>query len=192
MDKRVLAFIGNLLLFVAAAAFLWCGTFLLRAHLKQMSAAAALKRERATPATDRPVVNNVQPGDPLGRIDIPRIGVSSVILEGANKDILALSVGHVPGTAQPGSDGNVALAAHRDTFFRALERIRIGDDVRISWVGGDRDYQVDSSRVVAPTAVDVLRETGAPTLTLITCYPFHYAGPAPERFIVQAHLIRRP
>ena len=143
-----------------------------------------------THSTDRLVVNNVKPGLLLGRIDIPRIKVSSVILEGTDKDISALSVGHVPGTALRGSDGNVALAVHRDTFFRALQRVRIGDDVWLSWVGGDRDYQVDATRVAAPTAVDVLKEARAPILTLITCYPFHYVGPAPERFIVQAHLIR--
>jgi LPXTG-site transpeptidase (sortase) family protein len=127
---------------------------------------------------------------PIGRIDIPRVGVSSMILEGADHDTLALCVGHVHGTAQLGSDGNVALAAHRDTFFRGLEYIRVGDHIVLTSIGGDRYYQVDSTLVVAPTDVSVLTETAAPTLTLITCFPFHYAGPAPKRFIVRAHLIR--
>jgi LPXTG-site transpeptidase (sortase) family protein len=127
---------------------------------------------------------------PIGRIDIPRVGVSSVILEGADHDTLALCVGHVHGTALLGSDGNVALAAHRDTFFRGLEYIRVGDHIVLTSIGGDRHYQVDSTLVVAPTDISVLKETAAATLTLITCFPFHYAGPAPKRFIVRAHLIR--
>jgi sortase A len=188
--KRVLALTGNLLIFASLAALIWCGAFLLRAHREQRRAAVVLNREISIHSSDRRLVNVVEPDGPLGRINIPRLGVSSVILEGVDRDKLALSVGHVPGTALPGSDGNVALAAHRDTFFRGLEHIRAGDDIRLTSIGSDRVYQVDSTRVVAPTDVYVLKETGSPMLTLVTCYPFHYVGPAPKRFIVQAHLIR--
>jgi sortase A len=184
--KRVLKFAGNSLVFIALAALIWCGVFLLRAHLEQIRASAVLNREAHSP--DRPTLNNIQPHGLLGRIDIPRIGVSSVILEGDDKDTLALSVGHVPGTALPGSDGNIALAAHRDTFFRGLEHIRTGDDIKLTSLGSDRAYRVDSTRVVAPTDVYVLKETGLPTLTLATCYPFHFVGPAPKMFVVQAQL----
>jgi sortase A len=188
--KRVLELTGSLLVFVAFAALIWSGAFVLRAHLEQIRASAVLNREAVIHSADRLTVNSVQPHGLLGRIDIPRIGVSSVVLEGDDKDTLALSVGHVPGTALPGSDGNVALAAHRDTFFRGLEHIRAGDEIRLTSLGSDRAYRVDSTRVVAPTDVYVLKETGSPILTLVTCYPFHYVGPAPKRFIVQAQLIR--
>ena len=96
---------------------------------------------------------------------------------------------HPPLPAAP-VDGNVALAAHRDTFFRGLEHIRAGDDIKLTSIGSDRADRVESTRVVAPADVYVLKETGLPTLTLVTCYPFHYVGPAPKRFIVQAQLIR--
>jgi sortase A len=188
--KRVLELAGSSLVFIASAALLWCGAFLLRAHLEQTRASAILNREASIHSTDRRTVHDIQPHGPLGRIAIPRIGVSSVILEGDDKDTLALSVGHVPGTALPGSDGNVALAAHRDTFFRGLEHIRAGDDIKLTSIGSDRADRVESTRVVAPADVYVLKETGLPTLTLVTCYPFHYVGPAPKRFIVQAQLIR--
>ena len=188
--KNVLTVTGNALLLVALGAFLRGGTFILRAHFAQMRGAVVLNRATATRSTGSSVINKVPPDGPLGKINIPRIGVSSVILEGTDKDVLALSVGHVPGTALPGSDGNVALAAHRDTFFRGLEHVRIGDDIRLVSIQGDRDYRVDMTRIVAPSDVSVLKETGEPTLTLITCYPFHYIGPAPKRFIVQAHLIQ--
>ena len=182
--KKAFGFAGRSFIVVALAAFIWCGLLLLRAHLTQRRASAILNREILIHPPD-PVV--VQPDRPLGRIDIPRIRVSSVIFEGVGSDILALSVGHVPGTALPGSDGNVALAAHRDTFFRGLEYIQVGDNIVVSASGRDRGYRVEATRIVGPNDVWVLKETGSPALTLITCYPFHYFGPAPKRFIVQAH-----
>jgi sortase A len=112
-----------------------------------------------------------------------------VIIEGAEAQDLALSVGHIPGTAVPGRMGNVALAAHRDTFFRGLEHIRQGDDILLTTPQGTRLYQVDSMRVVMPTDVYVLKDVGRPVLTLVTCYPFHFIGDAPQRLIVQARLV---
>jgi LPXTG-site transpeptidase (sortase) family protein len=188
--KNVLTVTGNVMLLAALAAFLWCGTVILRAHFAQTQGVAVLTRATATRSIDRPNINKASPDGPLGKISIQRVGISSVILEGTDRDVLALSVGHVRGTALPGSDGNVALAAHRDTFFCGLEHIRIGDDIRLVSIQGERHYRVDTTRVVAPTDVSVLKETGEPTLTLITCYPFHYIGPAPKRFIVQTHLIQ--
>jgi len=182
--KKAFTLAGSALIVVALAAFIWCGLLVLRAQLAQRRGSAVLNRDILIHPTD-PVA--IQPDRPLGRIDIPRVRVWSVILEGVGNETLALSVGHVPGTALPGSDGNVALAAHRDTFFRGLEHIRVGDRVVLTTSGSDRGYRVDSTRIVGPNDVWVLRETGAPTLTLITCYPFHYLGPAPKRFIVQAH-----
>ena len=182
--KKALTLAGSALIVVALAAFIWCGLLVLRAHLAQRRASAVLNRDILIHPPD-PVA--IQPDRPLGRIDIPRVQVSSVILEGVGNETLALSVGHVPGTALPGSNGNVALAAHRDTFFRGLEHIRVGDHIVLTTGGSDRRYRVDSTRIVGPNDVWVLNEVGAPTLTLITCYPFRYLGPAPKRFIVQAH-----
>lgn len=182
--RKAFTLAGNALIVVALAAFIWGGLLVLRAQRAQRRASAILNSNILTHPTDLIVI---QPDRPLGRIDIPRVRVSSVILEGVGNDTLALSVGHVPGTALPGSDGNVALAAHRDTFFRGLEHVRVGDNILLTSSGIDRVYRVDSTRIVGPKDVWVLSETGAPTLTLITCYPFHYLGPAPKRFIVQAH-----
>jgi sortase A len=165
--------------------------FLLRAHLEQVRASDVLNREASVRSNNHGAIDDAQPNGPLGRIDIPRVGISSVILEGTDEDTLSLSVGHISGTARPGSDGNIVLAAHRDTFFRGLEHIQIGDGILVTSTGGDRTYEVDTTRIVDPTDVYVLKDTGSPTLTLVTCYPFHYLGPAPKRFIVQAHLIRR-
>ncbi len=128
-------------------------------------------------------------GDPIGRVEIPRIGVGTVIVEGDGDLTLAYAAGHIPGTALPGGAGNAALAGHRDGVFRGLARIRRGDLISITTLSGKYRYAVDSLRVVKPEDVSVLRPTRRPTLTLVTCYPFRYIGPAPERFIVKAQLV---
>ncbi len=123
---------------------------------------------------------------PLGRIEIPRIGVSAIVEEGDADPTLLDAVGHIPGTALPGADGNAALAGHRDTYFRHLEDVQDGDEIWFTTMTAIYKYRVESTRVVDPSDVSVLASTGHPQLTLVTCYPFHYVGPAPKRFIVVA------
>jgi sortase A len=124
----------------------------------------------------------------LGRIEIPRIGVSAIVREGDDDTTLAVAVGHIPGTAWPGERGNMALAGHRDSFFRALRHIQLHDTIRIRTAGRRYEYRVDSTEVVAPQATRVLDPTGDAVLTLVTCYPFEWVGHAPNRFIVRARL----
>jgi sortase A len=122
----------------------------------------------------------------LGRIEIPRLGVSAIIAEGTDSRTLRRAVGHVPSTAWPGQAGNVVLAGHRDSFFHALKDVHAGDYVRITTLEGVYEYEVDSTDVVGPGRTDLLDPSDATTLTLITCYPFNYVGPAPDRFVVRA------
>ncbi len=124
---------------------------------------------------------------PLGRIEIPRVGVSAVVLDGVDGQTLRRGVGHVPGTAYPGeSEGRIALAAHRDTFFRNLRFVKAGDIVRLLAPGATALYKVESTEVVKPWQTDVLQPVDEDVLTMVTCYPFTYVGSAPERFVVQA------
>jgi sortase A len=127
----------------------------------------------------------------LGRIEIPRIGVSAIVREGDDDTTLAVAVGHIPGTARPGERGNMALAGHRDSFFRALRQIQLHDTIRIRTAGRRYEYLVDSTEVVAPEETRVLDPTGDAVLTLVTCYPFEYVGHAPNRFIVRASRLPR-
>ncbi len=83
----------------------------------------------------------------------------------------------------------MALAGHRDTFFRGLEHVAVGMRVRASGEGGTYEYQIDSTQIVTPEQVEVLEIGNQPSLVLITCYPFHYIGAAPKRFIVHANLL---
>lgn len=128
----------------------------------------------------------VAPGSAIGRIEIPRLGVSSVIRAGVDARTLRLAVGHIPGTAFPGDGGNIGLAGHRDTFFRKLRDIRTFDEIRIVTPDGTFSYEVERTRIVKPEDTWVLDDTSIPSITLVTCYPFTYVGSAPDRFIVRA------
>jgi sortase A len=130
-------------------------------------------------------------GDVLGRLEISRIGMSVIIAEGVDGKTLRRAVGHIPGTAYPGDVGNVGLSGHRDTYFRPLKDIRQGDEVTVTTAERTYRYRVDSLKVVADDDMSVLNESSESFLTLVTCYPFYYVGPAPKRFIVRAHLERR-
>jgi len=121
-----------------------------------------------------------------GKILIPRLGVEGTILEGADDDTLRVAVGHIPGTALPGSAGNAALAAHRYGYFKGLSRVRKGDRITVTTPVGTFHYAVEQIEIVEITDVSVLDPTPTPTLTLVTCYPFDYIGAAPQRLIVKA------
>lgn len=124
----------------------------------------------------------------IGRIEVPRLKLSAIAREGVDVRTLRGSVGHVPGTALPGAEGNAAFAAHRDTFFRPLEGVKTGDEVVVTTPTGVHRYAVTGTRIVDPSEVSVLDATGGRQLTLVTCYPFNFVGNAPKRFIVQATL----
>lgn len=127
-------------------------------------------------------------GSPIGRLEIPRLNVSVMVLEGAEDQTLRIGAGHVPGTDLPRT-GNVAIAAHRDTFFRPLRKIQDNDLIRIITPHGVFQYAVEWTRIVRPTDTAVLDHTDKPSLTLITCYPFSYVGSAPDRFVVRGRLL---
>ncbi len=125
----------------------------------------------------------------VGRIDIKRIGLEVMILEGIDDMTLQKAAGHFPNTSLPGEHGNVAIAGHRDTFFRGLRNIRENDEIIVTTFSGTYSYQVDSTKVVSAKNIAVLENTNGDTLTLVTCYPFNFVGPAPKRFIVFAHKV---
>jgi len=127
-----------------------------------------------------------QPGDPFGRISIPRLGVSAMVAEGVDETTLRHAVGHFPESAVPETPGTVALAGHRDTFFRGLANVRIKDLVLLETPSGKYQYEVVRTAVVGPQHVELVQPSSESDLTLVTCFPFHYIGPAPDRFIVQA------
>jgi sortase A len=151
---------------------------------------AAGSSARATEEPRAASVNRPRGTTTVGMIEIPAVGLATPVLEGSNASTLRLAVGHIPGTALPGPTGNVGLAGHRDTFFRSLRRIKVGDEIRLTTSAGTFKYRVISLRVVLPDAIEVLNDTKLPTLTLVTCYPFDFVGTAPQRLIVHAEMVR--
>ncbi len=133
---------------------------------------------------------NIADGIGLGELRIPRIGMDVVIAQGDSRDVLRRGAGHLSDSSWLGESGNIVLAGHRDTVFRALRQIQIGDVINI--VSADRRawYQVASTVVVTPDDLSVLKPSSGSTLTLITCYPFGFFGSAPNRFVVRATEIR--
>ena len=123
---------------------------------------------------------------PLATLQIRRLGVSVNVLAGTDDWTLNRAVGHIAGTPKPGDDGNVALAGHRDGFFRPLKDIAVGDVIEMATGKGIDRYRVTQTLIVSPSDVWVLNPTETPTLTLVTCYPFYFIGSAPKRFIVRA------
>ena len=159
---------------------------------------ALLGRRSQPVATPRVEQRHVAPIPPpaapeplsvIGKLEIPRLKMSLMVREGVTDEALRGSVGHIPSTALPGRAGNVALAAHRDTFFRPLRNIRRGDVITVQTLSGSYRYAVNSIQIVWPSDTQVLNASNHPELTLITCYPFFYVGSAPKRFIVQASLL---
>ena len=142
--------------------------------------------EPMTPASDS--VADPSDGAPrlLARLRIQRISLDVAVLDGIDNRTLRRGAGWIPGTARPGERGNVGLAAHRDTFFRPLRHVRPGDAIELDTPDGVRSYFVRSTTVVDPEMTAVLEPIDEAVLTLVTCFPFYYVGPAPQRYIVRA------
>jgi sortase A len=140
-------------------------------------------------APQAPPRKRLAEGELVGRLEIPRLGISTIVLEGIGGKTLRRGVGHIPETASPGAGGNVGLAAHRDSFFRGLKDIRKNDIIRLRTLEGSYQYRVEQTEIVTPEDTQVLADTGVPELTLVTCYPFYYVGSAPKRFIVRAQRV---
>jgi len=135
--------------------------------------------------------HTLEEGEVMGEIDVPRLGIRAIVLHGDSPAQLRHAVGHIVKTALPGEPGNVVLAGHRDTFFRPLRDIRVGDEIRLKTRVRQFEYRVQSIEVVEPTEIRVLQTSTSHELTLLTCFPFRYVGPAPKRFVVHAHEISR-
>src|SRR6266568_4757812 len=144
-----------------------------------------LARELQSQSTLSPAAATAGSSD-LVRLVIPKIHLSAVVVEGTSRKALLVGPGHVANTARPGDTGNAVLAGHRDTFFRHLGELLRGDPIYVERRGKVYEYQVTDTKVVEPREISVLKPFAGNQLTLITCYPVHYIGPAPKRLIVFA------
>jgi len=124
---------------------------------------------------------------PVAKLEIPRIGLSVIVRDGTDAWTLNRGVGHIMGTSYPGSDGNIGIAGHRDSFFRELRHVQSEDELVLTSPDGSvQRYRVDEVRIVSPSEVSVLADRKRPSVTLVTCYPFSYIGSAPQRYVLTA------
>jgi len=187
--QRLVRWLRRLLFTTGILALVYVGLTLLDASLYQVSAKRSLQNQIQI-GKERPIAQSVsalKAGDVLGRIDIPRLGVSVAVLQGTNWRTLRLGAGHIEGTPLPGESGNSGIAGHRDTFFRGLRDIRQNDDIQLQTAKGLSRYSVDWVKIVPPNQTSVLSSSSESALTLVTCYPFYFVGSAPQRFVVHAH-----
>ena len=157
-------------------------------ELELPSADFSLWNERRVKAYRRAL--DQHSGNPLAVLRIPRIHVEAPLFDGTDDLTLNHGVGRIAGTSLPGEPGNLGVAGHRDGFFRGLKDARVGDAIELKTLKGTLTYIVDEIQIVSPRQVDVLRPTPAPSLTLVTCYPFYFFGSAPQRYIVTASLTK--
>jgi sortase A len=183
---------------LGAVLAVYCAAILVEARFHQTA---------ALPAPPLTVTQTVLPGDRgdvkasiaqvpapaagarLGQLDAPSVQLSTVVLEGSDDATLSHGSGHIEDTPFPGQPGNVGIAGHRDTTFRALRRIHVGDALEFKTADRLYRYRISKTWIVGPDDVYVLDPTPKPALTLVTCYPFEFIGHAPRRFIVRADLV---
>ncbi|MGA3240184.1 MAG: class D sortase [Bryobacteraceae bacterium] len=190
---RTLKLAEYVLTMVGALALGYCLTVFLEAKFYQVRESRDFARElrlkeenKAAPVDSIAAVATPDKHGVVGKLEIARLGVSVMVVEGVDASDLKRAVGHIPGTAVPGELGNVGIAGHRDTFFRPLRSIQRDDQITVSTLQGTYRYRVVSTNVVRPEDIQVLYPTGRDSLTLVTCFPFNYVGSAPKRFIVRA------
>ena len=190
--RTIIRYASVAIVFAGAVLLSYAGMVLIGARVadaafrSNLEASVSAKSSGARVASAAPLT----PGEAIGELRIERLKLSAVIGQGESDAVLRRGVGHLVDTAWLGQRGNVVLAGHRDTIFRALREIQPGDLIDVTTLDRQAHYEVQSLAVVPPTALDVLKSADDNTLTLITCYPFSFIGPAPDRFVVRAREIR--
>ncbi len=174
-----------------------------QAEARAQAATPTTRVGQPTPAVDGSIPVP-KPGDPIGTIDIPRIGSNFVMVEGVELKYLSEGPGHFPGTPLPGQAGNAAVAGHRTTYkapFNRIDELQPGDDIFITTLQGHFTYQVLPQapsqpggpalghRIVKPNAIEILQYKGRNQLTLMACNPKYYAT---QRIVVEAKLVGNP
>ena len=188
--SRWLCFFGGALI-IGGAAFL--GSYIWMRHaasLAQQDAQEWLNRaisiRHVAPKAPGARPRRLRRGEVVGRLSIPRLNLSVMVFEGDDAGILKRGAGHIPSTSLPRDNGNLGIAAHRDTYFRPLRLIRPRDVIEFTTPEGVSRYTVTDIEIVRPSDIQVLSNAPGRDLTLVTCYPFYYLGSAPQRWIVHA------
>lgn len=181
---RVRNYLPAILILAGVGLLLFVGTQYARAYLEQRRLVLAWEKQQ--------LQRRSEPGDGLTRLSIPKISLSAIVIEGTSRHDLLLGPGHISNTAMPGDTGNAVITGHRDTFFRHIYELNKGDLVSVQRDGSLYRYEVTGKKIVSPDDLSVLRQSSDNRLTLITCYPIYYIGPAPRRLVVFSKMVDEP
>jgi sortase A len=195
---NVLQWIERGLLTAGVVLGAWCAAVLVEARFHQavpvaplvvtQTAVPVLPGEGGSGATRPAAPSAPAAGSTIAKLEAPSVQMTTTVLEGSDDATLSRGAGHIEDTPFPGQPGNIGIAGHRDTVFRPLRRIKVGDPLEITTADRTYRYRISKTLIVGPDDVYVLDPTEHPTVTLVTCYPFDFIGHAPKRFIVQAEL----
>ena len=193
MNRDVLRWLERGLLAVGGVLAIWCAAVLLEAHFTRQLPVQPVVVTQSLPGDANTTTSTPQPapaaGTVLGRISAPTVHMTAPVLEGSDDGTLSRGAGHIEDTPFPGQRGNIGIAGHRDTVFRPLKAVHVGDPLELTTSDRVYHYRIKKTFIVGPDDVYVLDPTEQPTVTLVTCFPFEYIGHAPKRFIVQAELV---
>ena len=197
---NVLGWIERGLLTAGVVLGAWCAAVLVEARFHQtvpvepplkvtQTAVPVLPGDRGSSMPHPAAPSAPAAGSVIAKLEAPSVQMTTTVLEGSDDATLSRGAGHIEDTPFPGQPGNIGIAGHRDTVFRPLRRIKVGDPLQITTANRTYRYRISKTLIVGPDDVYVLDPTAHPTVTLVTCYPFEFIGHAPKRFIVQAELI---
>ncbi len=156
-------------------------------HQEQQRLRTVWEQQQKAPATTAKAT--LAPDDGLIRLEIPKIDLTAIVVDGTTRKDLKNGPGRILGTPLPGEPGNSVISAHRDTFFRHIYELKAGDEIHVQRNGQTVKFAVTGKKIVDPDDLSVIKQTEDPQLTLITCYPTYYIGPAPQRLVVFSKLI---
>ncbi|MBM7600516.1 sortase A [Virgibacillus halotolerans] len=126
-------------------------------------------------------------GETVGILHIPSLASDLPIVEGTDEDDLEKGVGHYKGTAYPQQNDQIVLSGHRDTVFRRMGELELGDIMTIQLPHGEFSYEIVDTEIVKADDLTIISPTSPDeVLTVTTCYPFSYIGSAPDRYIITA------
>jgi sortase A len=166
-------------------------------YMEQRHLSQEWQRQQSASQSEHGKEGSVSPAakiedDGLTRLSVPKIDLDSVVVEGTSNRSLLVGPGHLRDTPAPGDAGNSVITGHRDTFFRHIHELDKGDTLLVQRDGKIFKYEVTGKKVVEADDVSVLRPAKDHRLTLITCYPTYYIGPAPKRLVVFSRLVEEP
>jgi sortase A len=184
----VLQWVERVLLVSGVALGAWYAAVLIEAHYFKSLPAPPVTVTMEVPGEPR--THRFAAGEWIAQMNAPSVHLTATVLEGSDDRTLERAAGHIEDTPFPGDPGNVGIAGHRDTTFRAVRNLKIGDPLTLTTADRVFSYKISSLKIVNPEDVYVLDPTDHPVITLVTCYPFSFIGHAPKRYVIRADLLK--